>query len=133
MASLIDFEDPPARQLAQELRLAGISVIPIRADGTKKPALETWKEFQDHIPTETEIDSLFVGRCGVAVVGGKVSGNLETLDIDEPELVQPFETLVEEMSPGLLARLSTAATPRDNHGGRHTAIASRPRSPTALC
>ncbi|MBC7853295.1 MAG: DUF3987 domain-containing protein [Pirellulaceae bacterium] len=108
-----------AKECANRFRLGGISAIPIRSGGSKQPALPSWMEFQKRIPTEEEIGRMFRGSCGIAVIGGVVSGNLETLDIDAPELVEPFESLVEELVPGLLARLSTAATPRNNWGGRH--------------
>src|SRR4051794_301025 len=39
--------------LKEALRLlgAGRSVIPIRPDGTKSPALKTWKPYQERLPT----------------------------------------------------------------------------------
>lgn len=67
----------------------GLSVIPIRADGSKAPAL-SWKEFQSRRMTPNEITANFSNGGGIAVVGGAISGNLEILDIDAPELNDAF-------------------------------------------
>lgn len=98
---------------------SGLSVLPIRCDGTKKPTIAEWKHLQERIPGEGELRSMFAGHRGIAIINGAVSGNLETLDIDDPALVEPFEAAVRELSPGLLERLPTIATPRDSWGGRH--------------
>jgi hypothetical protein len=99
---------------------AGISVLPIKRDGTKQP-LEgrCWKYLQERIAAPHEIRRMFVEQLGVGGICGRVSGNLETLDIDDPELVEPFEAAVRGAAPGLLERLPTVATPRGNLGGRH--------------
>lgn len=52
----------------------------------------------------------------MAVVGGKVSGNLEILDFDEPVLFEPWRELVGEVCPGLVERLVQTQTPS---GGFH--------------
>lgn len=106
-------------EFALRYAAAGFSVLPIVCDGTKRPAIDTWKDLENRILSETEIRACFNQRTGVALICGKVSGNLETLDIDDAELVEPFETLVNELSPGLLDRLPTVATPREGGGGRH--------------
>jgi hypothetical protein len=106
-------------EIAQRYAAAGLSVVPIRADGTKAPAVSRWQEWQQRIATPDEIGQSFSGRVGIAIVGGKVSGNLECLDIDLPDLVEPFEAAVRELAPGLLERLPTVATPRNDYGGRH--------------
>jgi len=104
---------------ALEYARVGLSVVPIETDGTKKPVAGlTWKGFQSAIASEPEIRRLFKAK-GVAIICGQVSGNLETLDIDDPELVAPFEAAVNELAPGLLAKIPTVATPRNNYGGRH--------------
>jgi Protein of unknown function (DUF3987)/Bifunctional DNA primase/polymerase, N-terminal len=106
------------REYAQLYAEAGMSVVPIPCDGTKIPRVK-WKQFQERIATSADIDGLFAGDVGLAIVNGKVSGNKETLDIDDPSLVAPFEAAVTALHPGLLDRLTIVATPRGNHGGRH--------------
>lgn len=62
---------------------AGLSVIPIRLDGSKAPAVASWKQYQVRLPTKEEIDSWFGTELhGLAIIAGKVSGNLEILDIE---------------------------------------------------
>jgi len=34
---------------------AGLSVIPVRADGSKAPAIGSWKQFQERRPTAEEL------------------------------------------------------------------------------
>ena len=53
---------------------------------------------------------------GIAVVGGKVSGGLEIIDFDEPELFEPWQSLVEEANADLLDNLPIVLTPS---GGYH--------------
>ena len=54
----------------------------------------------------------------MAVVCGKVSGNLEILDLDEPSIAKPRHNAVEAIMPGLVSRLVVVKTPREGHG-RH--------------
>ena len=117
-----DGYEPDMRPVDWALRYAaaGLSVLPIACDGTKQPpAGQAWKHLQERIAGDDEIRRMFAGDVGIAVINGKVSGNLETLDIDDPALVEPFEAAVREVAPDLLDRLPTIATPRDGGGGRH--------------
>ncbi|GAA2618858.1 phage/plasmid primase, P4 family [Actinomadura fulvescens] len=68
---------------ARNLIDSGFSVIPVRLDGTKRPALGTWKIFQRERADADQLDAWFAsGRHGVAVVCGRVSGNLLCLDVE---------------------------------------------------
>ena len=93
---------------------AGLSVIPIRADGTKKP-LGRWKNRQKKAPTDEELRRDFGGlqSVGIAIVAGKVSGNLEILDFDDPDALTAWRKLV---PTSLLKKLPQVRTPK---GGRH--------------
>lgn len=91
---------------------AGLSVIPIRPDGSKRAALP-WKRFQAELPTEDEARSFWAdGSWGVAAVCGKVSGYLETLDFDNAESFDRWERLASEEVPETLAKLVVTRTPR---------------------
>ncbi|HPI20709.1 MAG TPA: VapE family protein [Candidatus Kapabacteria bacterium] len=59
-----------------------LSIIPIRP-ATKEPTVP-WKEFQNRILTEQEIHDYFRNDIPlrIGVVCGKISGNLEVIDID---------------------------------------------------
>jgi putative DNA primase/helicase len=97
----------------------GLSVLPVRADGSKAPALPAWTEYQKRLPVEQELHRWFDdGRLGIGVVAGKVSGHLEHLDFDaDSDVVFPaWVELVEAEAPGLVDRLSTRTTPRTPAG-----------------
>ena len=64
---------------------AGICVIPPATDGTKKPGVGAWKEYQGRKSTEAEMKWWYGTRYrqkqpfGLGVVTGTISGNLELL------------------------------------------------------
>jgi hypothetical protein len=120
----------PILDTARHLVSAGLSVIPIKPDGSKAPESTrlpidegtlkpSWTPYQMRIATDQELVHWFsTPTVGIAVVAGEVSGNLEILHIDEPALVRPWYELVEQEAPGLLSRLVVVKTPRAGHG-RH--------------
>lgn len=96
---------------------AGLSVIPIRADGSKAAAI-AWKPFIERRATEAEAAEWATRHEGVAVVAGAVSGNLEVIDVDEPALVRPYLEAVRAEDPSLYDRLCLIRTPRRNESGQ---------------
>lgn len=62
---------------------AGCSVIPTRADGTKKPQLD-WKSYQSERATREQVEKWFKTspKSGIALVCGAISGNLEMLELE---------------------------------------------------
>jgi hypothetical protein len=118
-------------ETARKLVAAGISVIPIRCDGSKAPAGKllpldeddtsktTWKPYQERLPTDKELAYWFAREnVGLAIVAGEVSGNLEILDLDSPAIVKPWRDAVEAIMPSVVSRLVVVKTPREGHG-RH--------------
>jgi len=103
---------------AQRCISLGLCVIPIRADGSKAPALSTWAQFQDHFPTPADLRNWFGGtKRGIAVLGGSISGNLEVLDFDDIEAYEAWLQLCDDHDLGeLVERLVWVQTPS---GGRH--------------
>ena len=117
---------------AKSLVRSGLSVIPIRADGTKRPAFELlpkvwsddiqrytrpWSEFKTRRPSNAELrgwfrDSPAESHYGIAVIGGEVSGGVEIIDLDNWDVVKPWKALVQKQAPGLLDRLVLVKTPR---------------------
>jgi putative DNA primase/helicase len=97
-------------------RAAGLSVLPIRGDGSKAPACGPWKPYQHELATESQVRTWFAGDKppGIGVIGGEVSGGLECLDFDaEADTIFPaWCELVKAEAPGLVARLSVARTPK---------------------
>ena len=72
-------------ELAKAWAVRGLSVIPIRPDGSKAPAIDSWTDLQHRTLTEGEIDQYFKPGFGIAIIAGEVSGNLEFLDLDVPK------------------------------------------------
>src|SRR5262245_44703922 len=108
-------------EMALGYRRAGLSVIPIRADGSKAPAIDRLTPFEE-LPSERQVIEWWQGGpCGIAVAGGPVSGDLECIDFDNGELFDPWRAAVEEMARGLVERLTVHRTPRETNGcrGRH--------------
>lgn len=96
----------------------GLSVLPIRADGSKAPALKKWDDLQRSLPAEARVKNWFKGDIprGLGIVTGKVSGNLEVLDFDDSTLIKPWLALVAKENKDLLKHLIYIDTPS---GGLH--------------
>lgn len=63
---------------------AGISCLPVAADGSKRPLVK-WKVFQSRFPTSEEINEWirnYGSNIGIAAITGCVSGGVEVLDFD---------------------------------------------------
>jgi P4 family phage/plasmid primase-like protien len=112
----VSFNSNPTLDAALGYLRAGLSVLPIKRDGSKAPAVQAWKKYQQHRPTEAEAREWFdrADPPGIAVLGGAVSEGLECIDFDvQAEAVYPqWCELVEAETPGLLTRLCVVRTPR---------------------
>ena len=66
----------------------GFSVIPV-AKGTKKPALTSWKEFQERHATDEELTAWFGNgnQNAIGIVTGVISG-IAVVDLDSSEAVE---------------------------------------------
>jgi hypothetical protein len=97
---------------------ARLSVIPIAADGSKAPRPGfAWKKYQTERASMDQLGDWFIsGDCGIAIVAGVVSGGLEVIDFDAPDLLGPWAELVEAEVPGLVDSLPIVETPT---GGSH--------------
>lgn len=103
-------------QEAVRLVRSGLSVIPIKSDGSKRPPFD-WSTYMQRRANEPELHKWFADRYNaLGAVCGAVSGNLEVIDFDDASLYPGWCELVEAQYPGLLSTLPTAETPR---GGMH--------------
>lgn len=98
---------------ALTLLTAGFSVIPT---GDNKKASIPWAQYQAQQMTSDQAKQHFANAARLAIIGGKVSGNLECLDVDDPTTYQPFLDLLEMRCPGLPGKLLKRQTPS---GGYH--------------
>jgi Bifunctional DNA primase/polymerase, N-terminal len=133
----------PAVTLGDALRLhaAGMSVLPVRADGSKQPALSSWREFQASQSSRSAVECWFrKGRDGVGVVPGAASGNLESVDFDDLATFDAYLALTSAAGLDHLVRAVTGGyselTPRGVHLfyrcdqiGGNAKLASRPEGP----
>lgn len=88
----------------------GISIIPIRLDGSKSPAVASWKPYQTRIATDEELRAWFLqSDHGIGICCGAVSGGLEVIDFDDGSLFEPWRLLV----PDIVAALTIVQTPSD--------------------
>ncbi len=100
---------------------SGLSVIPVRADGSKAPAFQDWRQYTDRLPTADELSRWFdAGKeFGIGVVPGPASGNLAVLDFEVRGGVNAYDLWRANLTPqqvALLARCPVVVTPS---GGRH--------------
>lgn len=96
---------------------AGLSVIPVRADGSKAPALKSWGELQGRRPTPDELQKWFSGDpVGIAVVAGAVSGGLAVFDFETADAYGHWEAAMKAAGVHVPEDAPLAATPA---GGRH--------------
>lgn len=77
-------------QAAAAWHSAGVSTIPIRTNGTKRPVVE-WAEYQARIPELGELERWWGNghEYGIAVICGAVSGNLEMTEIEGAVALDP--------------------------------------------
>ena len=99
----------------------GLSVIPVRADGSKAPLMSGWRQYTDRMPTPDELDRWFGDTSrvvGIGVVPGPASGNLVVLDFEYKDR-PAFGEWLEGLDPRLAAHLATCPLVRTPSGGRH--------------
>ena len=74
---------PTVHEAVRLWQLNGFSLIPIRVDGTKRPATR-WRDYIATAPTLDQVDDWWgnAHTFGIAVICGGVSGNLEMTEIE---------------------------------------------------
>lgn len=113
----MDVPDTITYKAATRLLGAGISNIPVATDGTKKPLLPTWKEYQTRLPDADEIKRWYANGAGIAVLAGAVSGGLQIQDFDKVNLCDLYEEAAREHGFGaLIDKVLRIRTPS---GGDH--------------
>lgn len=74
---------PTIGEAVRQWQLNGFSLIPIRVDGTKRPATR-WRDYIATAPTLDQVEQWWSNghAYGIAVICGSVSGNLEMTEIE---------------------------------------------------
>jgi P4 family phage/plasmid primase-like protien len=74
---------PPAALTAAALHFhdVGIAVLPVRADGTKAPAVP-WRNYMQNPPSREQVEDWATRHHGIGVITGAVSGQLEMLELE---------------------------------------------------
>lgn len=85
-----------ALNTALEYLEKGFSVISLKPDGSKKPAIASWKKYQEEHPTKADLNGWFQGPAGIGVLCGGVSGGLVVFDFEVEEAWLRFEKLARE-------------------------------------
>lgn len=97
---------------------AGLSVIPVHADGTKAPKQSAWTQWAERLPSEVQLQDWF-GRArggGIGIPGGPASGNLSVLDFETAEVWDQFLARLSAEERAHADRCPMARTPG---GGAH--------------
>ncbi len=111
----------PILETARQYVAIGLSVIPVKADGSKSPKLSGWREYSDRLPTDDELVEWFGGTepVGIGVVPGTASGNLVVLDFECKAGQPAFAEWLTGLDPTLAAPLAVCPIVRTPSGGRH--------------
>ena len=110
--------------VAQLLHAAGAAPIPCKTDGTKAPALTTWKHYQTRPPSPDELAAWFGPHQAIGVLTGAVSGHLEMFElegraVDEGILERLVGALMDHGYTDLWDRLNNGWVENTPSGGIH--------------
>lgn len=102
-------------RIALQYVSSGLSLFPIRSDGSKAPAIK-WKPFQSQLPTDRDLFYWYEMRqsekLGIAIVCGAISHNLEVVDFDNAVIFEEWKLAIMKLNPDLLEKLVIVRTPR---------------------
>lgn len=120
----------------------GLSIIAVQ---NNKRSVNFWKGYQRKVITDFGIERDFNDprTSGIAIVCGKISGNLEVLDIEgkyDETLYERFKTTLLKYNPGLFSKLVIASTKNNGYHlfyrcceiDKHTILAKRSSSAQEL-
>lgn len=104
--------------VAREYVERGLSPIPIRTDGSKRPVYDGWNTYGKRCATEEELAGWFGNGkiVGVGIACGPASGNLIVLDIESTPAWEAWRACLDASTTDFLDLCPIVITPR---GGRH--------------
>jgi putative DNA primase/helicase len=104
---------------------AGIVAVPVATDGSKRPGLSSWKQYQEVQPTPEEILVWFGGeQQGIGVITGHISNNLEMLELEGRAVAEKLHLEIAEVCNGsglgaLWEKLNSSYVEATPSGGLH--------------
>jgi len=110
----------PVLPAARSAYAAGLCLLPVRDDGSKAPAVPTWREHQTVRPTAEQMAAWdFASRAGFGVIAGAVSGRVESWDFDTADVFDEFVAAAHGCGLGpVVDRLRAAYEDQTPNGGR---------------
>lgn len=111
----------PFHAAARQAHANGLSVIPVKMDGSKEPSV-TWALYQTEQPSVSQIDQWYGDglQTGLYVVMGKGSGNAEMIEAETAEVFDAYVSLGHETGLGeLIERVTSGYLSASPGGGRH--------------
>jgi KaiC/GvpD/RAD55 family RecA-like ATPase len=109
---------------ALQFAAQGVCVVPVATDGSKRPGIASWKEYQERRPTTDELMQWFSNAQGVGVICGAVSGNLEMLELEGRAVASKMHKEIKEIAENsglgeLWAKLNSGYVETTPSGGIH--------------
>ena len=101
---------------------AGLCVVPVAEDGTKRPGCGSWDRWQTERPSQEQMRSWFVAqtRGGLGLICGQVSGNVECFEFDDRAAYDEFRAAAAGTGLGALVdRLERGYCEDTPNGGTH--------------
>jgi hypothetical protein len=119
MSSVIPSSRQEIFKAAERYASARMSVIPMKLDGSKRPALDEWNPYRERIAADYETREWFLrSDNAIGIVCGHIKvcteltppdPGIEVIDFDAGELFAPWY----EMVSSIVDRLPVVATPSD--------------------
>jgi hypothetical protein len=99
---------------------AGLALLPVAEDGTKRPALREWKVYKEQRPTLTDMREWnFADRAGFGMVAGPVSNYAESWDFDDAPTFEAFlEAAAATGLADVIQRIRSGYEDQTPNGGR---------------
>jgi hypothetical protein len=113
MSAVLRKREPAILDIARSYLRAGLSVIPVRADGSKRPVETGWDRYGHERPTDADLIRWFGnGKLyGLGITGGPASGNLAVLDFETAESYAKWKANVPADTMDALSACPVAQTP----------------------
>lgn len=124
-----DVNPPPVQRLmdaALDMHNAGINVVPVKQDGSKRPDLPSWTKYQRQRTDGGQLFSWFASDqlTGIGCIYGAISGNAEMLEfegraVDEGILDEVTDLMENSGFGSVWEAITTGWAGRSPSGGYH--------------